>query len=270
MKSIRNHLSLVIALLSILFSIQTFVVVQRAIEAYQKNLSKNYSIVVVSKKNIDKNKIVSIDNMILEATELSADNVIKRLNTGISPKNIELLKLTLPRFYKLKLSIYPTPKQINRLTEKLLLNDAIIKVENFSKNHNTVYKLLLLFKNVIFVFAIVVFIVTILLIFKELRIWQFNHSERMNVMGLFGSPTWLRSAVLFRLAIVDAFIASFLSFLLFSYLSTQDFILHEFENIGINVVVFDKVEDSMVFFGTSLVLSVILATLIVLGHKEEV
>lgn len=270
MKSIRNHLSLVIALLSILFSIQTFVVVQRAIEAYQKNLSKNYSIVVVSKKNMNKKSIIAIDSMILEAKELSADNVIKRLNTGISSKNIELLKLTLPRFYKLKLSIYPTPKQIEQLTKKLLSNSSIIKVENFSKNHNTVYKLLLLFKNVIFVFAIVVFTVTILLIFKELRIWQFNHSERMNVMGLFGSPTWLRSAVLFRLAIVDALIASFLAFLLFSYLSTQSFILNEFTNIGITITIFDKLQDSLVFFGTSLFLSVMLATLIVLGHKEEV
>ncbi len=77
------------------------------------------------------------------------------------------------------------------------------------------------------VFAVVISIVTMLLIMKELKIWQFKHSERMNIMGLFGAPTWLRSAVLFRLSIVDAIISSILIFFIFSYLSTNEFVLKQ-------------------------------------------
>ena len=59
MKSFKNHLSLVIALLSILFSIQIFIVVDRSIDAYKVNLANNYSVIVVSQKKLDNKTIVN-------------------------------------------------------------------------------------------------------------------------------------------------------------------------------------------------------------------
>ena len=270
MKSFKNHLSLVIALLSILFSLQVFTIVDRAIDAYKENLAQNYSLVVVAQKRLDTSHIISANRLIESMSELSPDDVIKKLNSGISKQNIALLKLTLPKFYKLKLKHYPSPRELDALTKSLLRTASIQKVETFSKTHDTTYKLLLLFKTVISVFAFTVLIVTILLIFKELRIWQFKHNERMSIMGLFGAPVWLRSAVLFRLAIVDALIASALSFVVFSYLSAIPWVTEQFNNIGIHVVVFDKVYDFLIMLGVSIVVSMLLATFIVLGHKEEV
>ncbi|NPA60291.1 MAG: cell division protein FtsX [Epsilonproteobacteria bacterium] len=270
MKSFKNHLSLVVALLSILFSMQIFIVVDRSIDAYKQNLTNNYSVIIVSQKRLDRVSILKLNSMISEVEELSAEKVIKRLNSGISQKNIELLKLTLPKFYKLRLSKYPTPKQIENLKKDLMKNKSITKIEDFAHSHDTTYKLLLLFKNVVSLFAIVVFVVTTLLIFKELRIWQFKHSERMNIMGLFGAPTWLRSAVLFRLAIVDAIIASILAFSLFIYLSSLALVKEQFTNIGINIVIYDVLNDSLLLLGVALILSILLASFIVLGHKEEV
>jgi cell division transport system permease protein len=270
MKSFKNHLSLVVALLSILFSIQIFIIVDRSMEAYKENLSNNYAVIIVSQKNLNNKTILGINDIISDANELSADSVIKRLNSGINAKNIKLLKLTLPKFYKLSLNYYPSPKQITKLRKDLLKNKSIIKVEDFSHNHDTTYKLLLLFKKVVALFSVVVFVVTTLLIFKELRIWQFKHSERMNIMGLFGAPVWLRSAVLFRLAIVDALIASFLAFCLFIYISSSTYVKDQFENIGIDVMIYDFINDSALLFAAAMVLSILLASLIVLGHKEEV
>jgi len=270
MKSIKNHLSLIIALVSILFSIQVFMIVDRSIESYKQNLSSNYSIVIVSQKKLTKDNIKNMDALIKDSSELSTDSVIKRLNTGMTKQNMELLKLTLPKFYKLHLSHYPSPSEIQKLKKNLLQHIFIVKVENFSHNHDTIYKLLLLFKNVIFVFAITVFIVTSLLIFKELRIWQFKHSERMNIMGLFGAPTWLSSAVLFRLSLVDAFFATLIVSIFFIYISSNTFILSQFDYIGIKIDIFDPLYDSALLFGVALLLSVILASSIVLGHKEEV
>ncbi|MCW9026015.1 MAG: cell division protein FtsX [Thiovulaceae bacterium] len=270
MKSIKNHLSLIVALISILFSIQVFIVVERSIDAYKENLAKNYSVVVVSEKRIANSEFLSIDGLINRVEELSPDNIINRLNTGMDQKNINLLKLTLPKFYKLYLTKFPTPKEITTLRKNLFSNPSISKIEDFSNNHDITYKLLVLFKGVILVFAIVVSIVTMLLILKELRIWQFKHSERMSIMGLFGAPTWLRSAVLFRLSIVDAIISSILIYLIFMYISTNRFVLQQFENINIKVVIFDTLNDFFLLLGVSLVLSILLATMIVLGHKEEV
>jgi len=270
MKSFKNHISLVIALVSILFSLQIFTIVDRSIDAYKENLAKNYSLVIVSQKTVQNKNILNKIKELASIEELSPDSVIQKLNTGISQKNIELLKITLPKFYKFKLKKYPTPAKLEKIKKQLLQYSYITKVETFSNTHDTTYKLLLLFKNVISVLAVLILLVTILLIFKELRIWQFKHYERMNIMGLFGAPTWLRSAVLFRLSIVDAFIAFGISFVVFSYFSSSIWIAEQFENIGISVVVFDKIYDSLLMLGVSIVVSILLASFIVLGHKEEV
>ena len=270
MRSIRNHLSLVVALVSILFSLQVFVIMDRSIDAYKQKLSNNYSVVVVSNKAIVESEILKVSKLLDRVVELSPDEVIKRLDTGMSEKNIELLKLTLPKFYSLKLNVYPTPEEISDLTKDLLAYQSIMKVENFSHNHDTTYQLLLLFKTVIATFSVSIFIVTSLLIIKELRIWQFKHSERMNIMGLFGAPVWMRSAVLFRLAVVDAFIASFVAFILFIYFSASSWLNAQFDSIGISVMVFDPIHDFVILLSVAVVLSSILATMIVLGHKEEV
>ncbi len=270
MKSIRNHLSLVIALLSILFSIQVFMIVERSIDAYKENLASNYSVVVVSQKKLSDKSFFALNDLIESVSELTPDSVIKKLNSNMEAKNVELLKLALPKFYKLKLKYYPNPQEIKQLKKDLLKQKGITKVEDFSNNHDTTYKLLVLFKNVIFVFSLTVLIVTILLIFKELRIWQFKHNERMSIMGLFGAPIWLRSAVLFRLSIVDALIASVLAFILFSYIASNAWIAKELENIGISIVMFDPLNDFLLLLGVAMSLSILLASLIVLGHKEEV
>jgi len=270
MQSIKNHLSLVVALISILFSMQIFMIVDRSIESYKENLSHTYSIVVVSNKTLTNDEIMKIDSILSSSQELSPDNVISRLNTGMSQKNKELLKVTIPKFYKLKLHKYPTPAEVQQLTKSLLKHVSIDKVENFSSNHDTTYKLLLLFKNVISVFSLTILVVTVLLIFKELRIWQFNHTERMNIMGLFGAPIWLRSAVLFRLAIVDALIASALAFGLFIYISSNEWVLKQFQEIGIDLIIFNPLSDFLILTSVAVFVSLVLASLIVLGHKEEV
>ncbi len=269
-KSVKNHLSLVIALFSILFSIQVFLIVDRSIDAYKVNLSTNYSVIAVSQKKLSETTFININKLISKVEELSPDSVIKRLNSDMQSKNIELLKLTLPKFYKLNLAYYPSPAEIKQLTKDLLRNSSITKVEDFSHNHDSTYKLLLLFKNVVSVFALVVLVVTILLIFKELKIWQYKHNERMSIMGLFGAAMWLRSAVLFRLSIVDALMASALAFIAFMYISSSEWVLKQFSEIGIQIVIFNPVEDFLVLTGVSIILSILLASLIVLGHKEEV
>ena len=270
MKSVRNHLSLVIALLSILFSIQVFFIVERSIDAYKVNLSTNYSVIAVSQKKISNENILKINKLIKSADELSPDAVIKRLNKNMKSENRKLLKLALPRFYKLKLTYYPSSIEVKKLTKDLLKIKSITKVEDFSHNHDATYKLLLLFKNVVAVFAIVVFIVTILLIFKELKIWQYKHNERMSIMGLFGAATWLRSAVLFRLAIVDAMIATVLAFLVFMYASSSEWIIKQFSDIGIEIIIFNPMQDLAVLCGVAMSISILLASFIVLGHREEV
>ena len=103
-----------------------------------------------------------------------------------------------------------------------------------------------------------------------MRIWQFQHEERMNIMALFGAPIMLRSAVLFRLAILDALIAASLIVAVFTVIMTSGWAEPYFSDINIQVTVFDYAKDGLMHFGISLTLSIILALMLIVNHKEEV
>lgn len=92
----------------------------------------------------------------------------------------------------------------------------------------------------------------------------------MNIMGLFGAPVWLRSAVLFRLAIVDALISSAITAGLFYVISKTKFIKSQLSSIGIDIHIFIPVQDGAMLVIISTSLSIILAGIIVLGYKEEI
>ena len=54
-------------------------------------------------------------------------------------------------------------------------------------------------------------VVSLFLIIKQMEIWKYAHKQRMQVMEIFGAPLMLRSGVLFKVAIMDAFIATILT-----------------------------------------------------------
>ena len=270
MKSFKNHLSLIMAIVTILFSLQIFTITDRAITAYELNLKEDYSIVVVSEKKIDTKTFKALHRLIKSSEEIEADHILKKIQSQMKQTNIELLRIALPKFYRIHLSQFPSPEQIDTIANLLKKHPGVTRVESFANTHNTTYKLLLLFKQVVLVLALFIFAVTSLLMLKEMRVWQFQHTERMSIMALFGAPVWLRSAVLFRLAIVDALIATILACSAFIGILNYGWIEEELDIIGINITIFDLFSDGLSMLILALSLSVSLATMIVLGHKEEV
>jgi cell division transport system permease protein len=269
MKSLKNHLSLIIALATILFTLQIFTIVERSLSSYEIQLSDDYSLIIVSNSALDPKEIAGIDSMIASSEVITPDHILDEFKKDLHGTNLELLKTTLPKFYRIHLKHFPTPEEIAALGSAFLKHPQITRVEDFAQNHDMVYKLLYLFKKVITVFAVAVFAVTALLIIKELRIWQFQHSERMNIMALFGAPVWLRSAVLYRLAIVDALAASLLVNGTFFAIVQNGWVASQLKTAGISVDLYRISADGLVLSAVALGISLILATLIVAGHKEE-
>jgi len=270
MKSLKNHFSLIAALFTILFTIQVYQILDRSISSYEENLRANYSIVVISNTAIEEASITSKFSLIRSIEEISPEKVIKRLEKEMDKTSLGLLRASLPKFYKLSLEHYPQPSEIEILSAQLLNMKQIKRVESFSQTHDQIYKLLLLYKGVTQIFAFAILIVTLLLIAKEMRIWQFQHQERMNIMALFGAPMMLRSAVLFRLAILDAIIAASLIIATFVLIINAGWVEPYFADINIHVTVFDFTTDSFMHFGIALGLSVLLALMLIANHKEEV
>ena len=270
MKSLKNHLSLIIALLTILLTLQIFLSVEKAITAYEADLSENYSIIVISDQNISAKQLTQISPAIINSEEISAQQIVQRLQKEMKSKMIDLHKIILPHFYRIHLDHFPTPAEVDTLSQKLSSQPYIKRVENFSHNHSTIYKLLLLFKWVTMILAVSIFAVTTLLIIKEMHLWQFQHHDRMNIMALFGAPVWLRSAVLFRLAIVDAIIATLITSAIFITAYHYRWAQDQLSAINVHIELFNPFYDSLQLLGVALSLSVLLASLIVMGHKEEV
>ena len=270
MRSFKNHLSLIVALFTILLTLQIFINVDRTIDIYEKNLNENYSIIVISDTNISVDTFRKIDPMISNSEEISPKQVIQKLQKEIKSKSINLHKIKLPKFYRIHLDHFPTPNEVDTVTLNLQKGRTVKRVESFSRSHTTIYRLLLLFKWVVMIFAVAIFTVTTLLILREMRLWQLQHHERMNIMALFGAPVWLRSAVLFRLAIVDALIATVLVFGAFMAAEHYGISKEALQMIGIQIPLFNPAHDMPILFGVAISLSIVLASLIVMGHKEEV
>lgn len=270
MKSLKSHFSLIAALFTILFTIQVYQILERSIASYQESLRANYSMVVIATKPLEESALKMRFDIIHSLNEISPDKVVKRLEKEMDEQSLKLLRASLPKFYKLSLSHYPQPEEVDILSAQLENMKEIKRVESFSQTHDQIYKLLLLYKGITQVFAIAIFVVTLLLIAKEMRIWQFQHAERMNIMALFGAPIMLRSAVLFRLAIIDAIIAAGLVVFAFMLIQNYGWAEPYFMEVKINVELFDYSKDTLLHFGIALTLSIVLALLLVINHKEEV
>lgn len=270
MKSLKSHFSLITALFSILITLQLFLSLDRVIGAYEENLGENYGIVIVSDTNLSQAFFTKIDPAVKEAVPLSPKSMLQALQRQSGSSDINLMELNLPHFYRLRLTHFVTPEAARTIGLKLQRESAVQRVETFAQQHDTIYRLLQLFKGVVVLLAGVLFLVTSLLIVKEMRLWQFQHRERMNIMALFGAPVWLRSAVLFRLAIVDAVIASLLAFAAFAVVDHYDWVERVMELVQVQVTLLDPLHDLPLLFGVAVTLSILLASMIVMGHKEEV
>lgn len=269
MKSLKNHISLIIALFTVLFAVQIYVAVDRTIAAYETRLKNDYSIIVVANKAVSEPEFKAMNDLIERSEVIATDQVLERLKGEMSQKNLDLLKVTLPKFYRIYLKRFPNPSEIEKLQKRLQRNGAIERVEGYAQTHDTVYKLMLLFKDVVQIFSIAIAAVTSLLILKEMRLWQFQHADRMSIMALFGAPVWLRSAVLFRLAIVDAIIATAMVCLAFFAIDQYGWMDTLLRTVGIDIQLFDFLHDAVRSLIIALGVSIVLTLTIVVGNTEE-
>lgn len=226
MKSLKNHLSLIIPLFAILFAFEFYVVINKAIAEYEKNLQRDYSIIVVAKKELQRKELQGYYPNIQTVKEIDRDLIINRLQQkGVTLDFKELLTF-LPKFYKVFLTRFPSQGEVKQIKEKLLRHPDITRVEIFLQIHEKMYKFLLFLQGISKIFLFLIFITSVLLIFKQIEVWHLEHRERMYIMALFGAPLWMRIAILFKLSLIDTFISALLVFVMYLYLLYTKFFEH--------------------------------------------
>ena len=260
MNYLKSHITLILALISILLSIFLFRVFNQVLKLYEKNIVNNYSIVVVSTSKIESLNLKNI----LSIEEINIQKQIKSLQKKY--KNIDFNKITMPYFYKLKLNTLPSPKELNRLKERLKQEPYIKRVLTHSSSQTKIYNLLMLLKIVTKTYMIITGVLGFLLIIKQLEVWKLSHSERMYIMELFGAPFWLKGAALFKIAFVDSFIAVLITIGLIYFITNSPIFQNIITELNINFEI-NYFKEFMILFVISFAISLISSILVVMSKK---
>lgn len=269
MKSLKNHLSFIVPLFVLLFAIQFSTMLDRGIEKYEAHLTGEYTIVMVSKLPLDIKSVKSVASSVKSIAEIAKDKYIEKLKNDITKADLVYLKANLPKFYTLKLTSLPDEVTLKKISEKLMKIKGVSKVETFKKTFNKFHQFLKMSKMASIFFTVFIFLISFMLIVKQMEIWSLEHRRRMYIMGLFGAAFWMKSASLYKSVIIDALIAAVLVaivFLLLPNIANLESINHD---LGIDLSNFDFISDLFKLIVLSLLISVISVTTIILKQKNS-
>jgi len=261
MSSLKSHLALISALISILASVFLFRLFSSVLTNYEKTILNSYSIIVVSTRDVNYLDIKEIKKMEKIDIKEQLNQIKKRFST------LSLDEVKLPFFYKLQLNTLPSPKRLNEIENILKSYPFIKRVLTYKSSQAKIYSLLMLLKIITSIFMIVVTILGFLLIVKQLEVWKLEHSERMYIMELFGAPFWFRGASLFKTACIDSIIALIIAIFLIFYILNSVF----YETILKDLNIFIEVsfyEEFGLLFVISVVISLFSSILVVTSNKQ--
>lgn len=269
MKSIKNHISFIIPLFILLFSLQFSFMLDRGVKAYEGKLADEYSIVVVSTSPLDEASIKQTVPQVASLQEIKKDDYIDKLKDDMSKADLVYLKATLPKFYSLKLGKLPSKEELQGIASKLKEVENVKKVETFKKTFNKFHQFLKLSKSASYIFTIFIFIISFLLIIKQMEIWSLEHKQRMYIMGLFGAPYWMKSASLYKSVVIDAIVSALLVGIVF--LTLPKFVdLEKLKtSLGIDLQNFHFLGDTSFLVLVSLVISIISVTTTILRQRNS-
>lgn len=255
MKSFKSNMAIILPLFILLFALEFSFNSRNIVKNYEIAMNKDYNIIVVSKNDINETILKKEIYTFAFAKKLSTDSILNRLKEDISSKNLSILKNSLPNFYSIKLNAFPSTKYMNEIKHKLLKMDGITKVETFSKTHDKIYKFLLISEYFSYIFTALIMLIGIMLIYKQMRIWIYEHRERMDIMSLFGAAFWLKGGSLYKMAFLNSLFSCVLVILAFEIIFNLESMKKIFFEVAIMVPQIDILQDFTVLFSISLILT---------------
>ncbi len=269
MKFLKYHISIMLPLFLLFFAVESFYMLKQIIDNYESNISNDYSIVIVSKVPLDKPMLKQKVDNISNVKIITANRVVDRLKKSISLGDLKKLKESLPLFYSVKLQKLPDSHQLAKIKKAILSVSGVKSVSTFQKSYSKFYNFLVFDKMLLQFFAVFVAIIVLLLIIKQAEVWIFEHKQRFEIMSILGAPFWMKSAMLYRVVIVDSILSSVLVSAIFFYFSHSEKCLRYFMDIGISLPKFDILKDGVLLFGIGILVSVISVTFAIIKLNKE-
>jgi cell division transport system permease protein len=238
------------------------------VKSYEEKLNSDYSIVVVANTALSDDYFRDNIDKFASYEEVKVDDVLESIKDTISKSNLALLKVSIPKFYKVQLSAFPTHDELEEIGTHLKSLTEIAKVETFAKTHDNIYNMFLLSQGIVIFFAILLMVVSIFLIIKQIEVWHYQHSDRLHIMSLLGASTFMKSKTLFKLAIVNSIISSFLVSIFFFWLGQDKKITSALSEIGLTSIEFDLTKDLGLLLGASMSISIMILIIVLIRHND--
>ncbi len=185
MKLLKSFLSFTFPLVIMLFIYSVYLLVNKVVEDYQQGIIDDYSIVIITHT-----PFVAIDEVggiaIKEIKQISRKKIIDDVKENLSKNSLKLLDKKLPYFYNIYLEEFPTTTKLQQIRKELKEYKSVTKVETFSSDHNKIYSLLVLIEDIVFILFMIVLILSLLLLSKQIKIWFYEHSQRITIIQLHG------------------------------------------------------------------------------------
>ena len=257
MKSFKTHLSLILPLLFLMFAFEFIFIINQTLKHYETLLNERYSIIIASSTAQEQSKLKAQIPSISELKSIDIKEFMGRLKNNLSANNLATLEKNLPKFYKISLNHFPSQSELNEIKTKLSKLAGISKVEVFFKTYDQIYTLLTLMKFVFWFFLLIIITLSVVLFFKQMRIWLFEHTERVEIMCLFGAPFWFRAFMLYKIVFVDCFIAFLLLLVFFTQIFSLDIVQTSLNLAGISLPEMNFILHLIIIFVLTLILSLL-------------
>lgn len=266
---LKQYLSLLIPLVALLVGIESVLLINRAVASHEEVIGKSYAMVLVAKSKMAIEDITDRVPEALALEELDSSDVLNEINSTFKDPIFDGVKNTLPYFYSIKFKSFPNQFRIKVISKYLSNLDNVTRVESFSRSHNQIYKILVLIKGCVITLSTLIFILSTLLMIKQIEVWRFEHSERMEIMTYLGAPSKFKNGPLYKLAIVDSLVASVVVLLFAIIIYNNSRVDSIMKMLGINIFgAKDLLGDFSILILSSCVVSLISVFMVILFQKE--
>ena len=208
----------ILPLIAILLGVEFYLVFDRTTDSYEKRLQEGYTMLVVTHNPMELSEMQVLNSHVGSITQIEREKVVSEVVKGVSDTSSKEILSSLPYFYNVGLDAYVHISDLKRIKQDLEAGANVKKVETFGTSYESSYKLFSFIKFLLKLFIFFMTAVSLFLIIKQMEIWKYAHRDRMQIMEIFGAPLMLRSGVLFKVAILDAFIATALTSAVFLYI----------------------------------------------------
>jgi len=268
MKSIKSHISLLLPLLTILFGLQFVISFDRVVSFFEKRLAQQYTMIVAAKVELDTQEVAKSIKFVKKLEPISKESIISRFSENLPLDLIKNIEKDLPFFYTVKLDRFLGSKDLDKVIKDLLKNSDIVNVESFKANHNQIYELLKLVQFAFELFVGVLVLISFMLVYKQIVVWELEHSERMQIMALFGAPLMLKSGVLYKLGFIDAILAAIIISILFYFAKDMQSVLDALMILDIDAQLLFVPSDFFLLLGFALITMLFAVSLVIFHSKE--